>query len=83
MADEADAADPLQQHRGLPVGVALDELLVSTELDDVQPRVDDLVVVVEVDDDLAVALDPRDGVDDELSAHEHGLRSVETGELAG
>ena len=70
VTDEADSADPLHQHRRLPERVALNELLEAAELDDMQPGVDDVVVVVEVHGDLAVALDPGDGIDDQLSAHD-------------
>ena len=69
VTDEADSADALHQHRRLPERVALNELLEAAELDDMQPGVDDVVVVVEVHGDLAVALDPGDGIDDQLSAH--------------
>ena len=64
VTDEADSADALHQHRGLPERVALDEFLESAELDDMQLGVDDVVVVVELDGDLAVSLDAGDGIDD-------------------
>ena len=38
VADRADAAQPLHEHRDLPVGAALDEPLEAAELDDVQAR---------------------------------------------
>ena len=83
VTDEADSADPLHQHRRLPERVALDELLEAAELDDMQPGVDDVVVVVEVHGDLAVALDPGDGIDDQLSAHATPPRSVVMIQRAG
>ena len=70
VTDEADSADPLHQHRRLPEWVALNELLEAAELDDMQPGVDDVVVVVEVHGDLAVSLDPGDGIDGQLSGHD-------------
>src|SRR5690606_29628833 len=76
VADETDAADALHQHRRLPVRVALNELLETAELDDVQPGIDDIAVVVKVHGHLAVALDPGDRVDDELLAHAMPPRSV-------
>src|SRR6185312_13192357 len=76
VTDKADSADPLHQHRRLPEWVALNELLEAAELDDMQPGVDDVVVVVEVHGDLAVALDPGDGIDDQLSAHGRLQHSV-------
>ena len=65
VTDEADSADALHQHRRLPERVALNEFLESAELDDMQPGVDDVAVVVEVHGHLAVALDAGDGVDDQ------------------
>ena len=69
VTDKADSADPLHQHRRLPEWVALNELLEAAELDDMQPGVDDIAVVVEVHGHLPVALDAGDGVDDQLSTH--------------
>ena len=59
----ADPAEPLHHHRNFPVGPALDEPLEPPELDDVQANLLHLALVVEQDGDLAVALDPRDGLD--------------------
>jgi hypothetical protein len=44
-------------HRDLPEGPALDEALEAAELDDVQPRLLHLVLVVQQDRHLAVPLD--------------------------
>src|SRR4051794_18879601 len=76
VADEADSADALHQHRGLPERMALNEFLESAELDDMQPGIDDVAVVVEIHGHLAVALDAGDGVDDQLSAHARPPGSV-------
>ena len=69
VTDETDSADALHQHGCLPERVALDKLFEAAELDDMEPGVDDVVVVVEVHGDLAVALDSGDGIDDQLGAH--------------
>ena len=42
VADRADAAQPLDEDRDLPVGMALDEALEAAELDDVEARLGDL-----------------------------------------
>ena len=54
----------------LPERPALAELLEPAELRDVEPRVAYLPVVVEVDRDLRVPLDPRHRVDDDALGHE-------------
>ncbi len=69
VADRADAAEPLDEDRGLPVGAALDEALEAAELDDVEAGLGHLAGVVEADGDLAVAFDPGDGFDGDLSTH--------------
>jgi len=61
--DRADAAQTLHHHRHFPVRPALDEALEAAELDDMQAHLMHLVVLVEQDGDLAVALDARHGVD--------------------
>jgi hypothetical protein len=61
--DRADAAQALHHDRHFPVGAALDEFFEAAEFDDVQAHLMHLVVVVEQDGDLAVALDPRHGID--------------------
>ena len=45
---------------------ALDHPLEAAELGDVEVGVDDLTIVVELDRDLGVALDPGDGIDDDV-----------------
>ena len=67
VADRADAAQPLHHHRHLPVGPALDEFLEAAEFDDVQPRLMDVVVLVQQQRDLAVALDARHRLDDDAA----------------
>jgi hypothetical protein len=61
--DRADAAQALHHDRHFPVGAALDEFLEAAEFDDVQAHLVHLVVVVEQDGDLAVAFNPRNGID--------------------
>ena len=63
MRHRADAAQALHHDRHLPVGPALDEFLEAAELDDVQAHLVHLVLLVEQDRDLAVALDARHGID--------------------
>jgi hypothetical protein len=65
VADRADAAQPLHHHRHFPVRPALDELLEAPELDDVQSRLLDDARLVQQQGDLAVALDPGEGFDDD------------------
>ena len=69
VADRADAAEPLDEDGGLPVGAALDEALEAAELDDVETGLDDLAGVVQPDGDLAVALDAGDGFDRYFLTH--------------
>ena len=61
--DGADAAQALHHDRHFPVGAALDEAFEAAELDDVQPYLMHLVVLVEQQGDLAVAFDARDRLD--------------------
>ncbi len=75
VAHRADAAEPLDEDRRLPVGAALDEPLETAELDDVEPRAGDLALVVELDGDLPVALDSGDGLYGDLSSHDAVLQS--------
>ncbi len=70
VADRADAAEALHEHGRLPVGAALDEALEAAELDDVQPGLGHRVAVVQVDGDLAVALNAGDGFDGDLACHD-------------
>ena len=69
VADGADSAQPLDDHRHFPIRPAQDEPLEAAELDDVQPRFLHLVVLVHEDRHLAVAFDAGhrlDGVLDGL-----------------
>ena len=59
----ADAAQALDHDRHFPVWATLDEFLEAAELDDVQAHLMHLVLLVEQDGDLAVALDARHGID--------------------
>jgi hypothetical protein len=71
VADRADAAEPLDEDGGLPVGAALDEALEAAEFDDMEPGLLDLPGVIEMDGDLPVAFDPGHGLDRDLSGHVH------------
>ena len=59
----ADAAQALHHHRHFPVGPALDEFLEAAEFDDVQADLVYLVVFVQQQRDLAVALDAGHRID--------------------
>ena len=74
VADRADAADAGHDRRQLVHRPALADALEAAELGDVEVGVGDLAVVVELDGDLGVALDPGHGVDDDLAGHGLGLR---------
>jgi hypothetical protein len=63
MRDRADAAQPLHHHRHFPIRAPLDELLETTEFDDVQANLLHLVVGVEQQRDLAVPFDARHRID--------------------
>ncbi len=65
VADRTDAADPRRDAGHLPERPAVAEPLEAAELRHVEARVGDLPVVVELDRDLRVALDPRHRVDDD------------------
>src|SRR3990172_12698645 len=57
VANRADAAQALDQHRGLPVRPALDKALKAAEFDDVEPRLRHVIVIVEMYGYLSVSLD--------------------------
>ena len=60
MAHRADAADARHQRRHLVERPAFAEFLEAAELRDVEMRVFDVALVVEVERDLGVALDAGD-----------------------
>jgi hypothetical protein len=70
VAHGADAADARGDAGHLAEGASLAELLEAAELDDVEPGVGDLSLVVQEESDLRVALDAGDGVDDDALAHD-------------
>ena len=71
VAHGADPTDPRRDAGHLPEGPTLAELLEATELSHVEPRVRHVPLVVEVDRDLGMALDPRDRIDhDPLTRHD-------------
>jgi hypothetical protein len=61
VAHRADAADPGGDARHLADGPPLAELLEAAELDDVEPGVGNLPLVVQEEGDLGVALDAVTG----------------------
>ena len=63
VAHRADAAQPLHHHRRFPVGTALNEFLEAAKLDDMQPHLMHMVVLVQQQRHLAVSLDARHRVD--------------------
>ena len=63
VADRADAAQALHEERHFPVRAALDEFLKTAELDDMEARFDDVVVIVDQQRDFAVPFDTRDRID--------------------
>jgi hypothetical protein len=71
VADGADATEPLDHHRYLPVRAALHEALEASKLHDVQAHLVHLPLLVEQDRHLAVPFDPRHGLNHDLP---QGLR---------
>ena len=69
MADRADAADPRRDPGHFPERTPLAELLETAELRHVEPRVGDVALVVKLNRDLGVPLDPRHGVDHDSLRH--------------
>ena len=67
MADRANAADSRGDRRHLIERPAFGELLEAAHLRDMERRIGDLAILVEVDGDLRVAFDARDRVDDDGS----------------
>ena len=67
MADRADAAETLDDDGDFPIHPALDEALAPPELDDVKARLFDFAGFIEPDGHLAMALHPRDRIDDDLT----------------
>ncbi|MGA8191919.1 MAG: hypothetical protein WB902_00930 [Acetobacteraceae bacterium] len=65
VADRANSADAGGNRRHLIEGPALDKFLEPAELGDMEERIGDLAVVVEMNADLRVTLDARDRVDDD------------------
>jgi hypothetical protein len=68
--DRADAADARHQAGHLVERPALGELLKAAHLGDVEVRVLHLALVVELDGDLAVAFEARNGIDGDGLAHD-------------
>ena len=75
VAHRTDAAEPLHDHRDFPQKPPADESLESAELDDMQARLVDVVVGVQMDGHLAMPLDASDGRDLDQSGFGHFDRS--------
>jgi hypothetical protein len=61
MADWTDSAEPLNNDRDFPKKPSANEPLEPAKLDDVETRLVDLTVPVEMDRDLPMTFDPRHG----------------------
>ena len=70
MADRANAAQPLHQHRCFPIRTPLHETLESPELHNVQTALRYIALVVELDRDLAVSFHARDRINNNFAGHE-------------
>ena len=66
MAHRADAADARRDGGHLVERPAFGELLEAAHLGDMEMRVGDAALVIQVDVDLGVAFDAGDGVDGEF-----------------
>ena len=75
MADRADAADARHQRRHLVKRTALAELLEAAELGDVEARVLDPPVFVQMQRDLGMAFDAGNRIDDDGAALLHEVSS--------
>ncbi len=71
VADRADAAKPLHDHRHFPHQPAADEPLEAAEFDNVQPGFIHLVFRIQMDRHLAVAFHAGDGRDFNQSGFSH------------
>ncbi len=74
MADRTDAADARHDRGHLVDRAALHDALEATELGDMEMGVHDLTLLIELDGDLGVALDPGDRIDGDGSTHGGGSR---------
>jgi hypothetical protein len=69
VAHWADAADASHQARHLLERATFTDALERAELDDVQPRIGDSPVLIQVDRDLCVSFDAGNRLDRDLSTH--------------
>ena len=76
MADRADPADARRDGRHLIEGPPFGEFLEPTKLRDMERRVDDLAVRVEVDRDFRMTFDAGDRVNDNGSGRGCGHPTV-------
>src|ERR1035441_1451413 len=67
MAHRADAADARRDRRHFVIGPAFGEFFETAHLGHMKVRVGDMARIVQVDIDLGVPFDARDGVDDKFS----------------
>lgn len=81
VADRADSVDARHDGGHLVDRAALDDAFEAPELRDMELGVDHLALVVELNRDFRVALDPGDRVDDGCAAH-GGSSTAEAGVVA-
>ena len=74
VADRANSTQALYGYRHFPVGSPLDEFLETTELNDMQARLADVVIAIGQQRDLAVSFNPAQWIDSD-SAESLGVGS--------
>src|SRR5689334_1558206 len=65
MADRADAADARRDRRHFVIRPPFAELLEAADLRDMELRIGNLPIIVEMDGDLGMTLDARDRINDD------------------
>ena len=73
MTDRADPAQALHYERHFAVRAALNEFFEAAKLDDVETCLVDMIFFIQQQRDLAVPLDPRDGIDSNTPERRFGL----------
>ena len=76
VTDRTNAAQPLHDDRHFPQQPPPDETFKAAKLDDMQPRLIDLIVLVKVDCHLAMPFDAGDGRDFDQSGLSHIAASL-------
>jgi hypothetical protein len=69
MTDRADAAESLDQDRCLPKGATADKAFKAAKLDNMETAFRDLMVIIQVDGDLAVPFNPGDRFNSDFLCH--------------